>query len=200
MPHRILKMVVLALVVAEGAVFSGCGLFKPRDPEPGGAVSDCLAPSGSAGPNNVVTNVVSHYASVAGLTCYSSMLDTSFAFHPDPADSIEALPGIFDNWNREDESNDASNIAGDASFHSVVLDSQYASPVLSSDQRTLTRFYAYHLIVRSSKPDTLYQGRADITFFQSANAEWHITTWIDRRDASGQRTWGYLRSLYRVGF
>ncbi len=176
----------------------GCGLFKPRNPEPGGGVpSDCLTANT---PDNVVTNVLAHYAAVNGITCYTSMLDSSFAFHPDPTDSIEALPGIFSGWNRNVETNDVSNIASDAKFHAAFFDSQYAVQVLSSDQRTLTRFYAYHLIVRSSKPDTLYQGRADITFFQSSNAVWHVTEWVDHRDASGLRTWGYLRSLYRFGF
>lgn len=177
----------------------GCGLFRPRDPLPGGGPgSDCLTPNT---PDNVVTNIVNHYGAVNGITCYTSMLDQAFAFHPDATDSIEALPDtVFANWNRDVESRAVSNIASDATFHLAVFDSQYAAPVTSPDQRTQTRFYAYHLVIHSSKPDTLYQGRADLTFFQGSDAQWHIIEWIDRRDASGSRTWGYLRSIYRVGF
>jgi len=177
----------------------GCSLFKPRNPLPGGGPgSGCLTPNT---PDNVVSNILDHYAAVNGITCYTSMLDQTFAFHPDAADSIEALPDtVFANWNLSVESRVTSNIASDATFHQAVFDSQYASPVISPDQRTQTRFYAYHLIIHSSKPDTLYRGRADITFFQGNDAQWHITGWTDRRDASGSRTWGYLRSTYRVGF
>ena len=177
----------------------GCGLFKPRDPRPGGGPgSNCLFANT---PDNVVTNIIDHYAAVDGITCYTAMLDTSFVFHPDATDSIEALPDtVFANWNRDVETRSVQNIASDATFHLAVFDSQYAATITSPDQRTQTRFYAYHLVIHSSKPDTLYQGRADITFFQGGDAQWHITQWIDRRDSSGLRTWGYLRRVYRVGF
>jgi len=188
---------LVALVLLAHVV--GCGLFKPRNPLPGGGPgSSCLTPNT---PDNVVVNVIDHYAAVNGITCYTSMLDPTFAFHPDAADSIEALPDtVFANWNRDVESRVVSNIASDATFHVAVFDSQYAATITSPDQRTQTRFYAYHLVIHSSKPDTLYRGHADITFFQGSDAQWHITQWIDRRDSSGSRTWGYLRSIYRVGF
>jgi hypothetical protein len=197
-PRTRLRNLIVLLTLIQLAGMSGCGLFKPRDPDPGGGgASDCLTPNA---PDNALTNVVRHYGIVTGITCYSSMLDSSFAFHPDVTDSIEALPGIFSGWNRDVETTDAANVAGDSTFSVASLDSQYAVAVLSPDQRTLTRFYAYHLIAHSSKPDTLYRGHADLTLFQSGNGEWHITTWVDHRDGSGARTWGYLRSLYRVGF
>jgi hypothetical protein len=183
-------------------LLGGCGLFEPRDPLPGGGPgSGCLTPNN---PDNVVTNIVDQYAAIDGITCYTSMLDTAFTFHPDAADSIEALPDpVYANWNRAVESDVAAKLAADATFHFTAFDSQYAAPVISSDQRTQTRFYAYHLIVRGpivaqAGSDTLFKGLADITFFQGSDAQWHVTTWVDKRDASGSRTWGYLRRLYRI--
>lgn len=194
---RVLGFAAVILVVQA----TGCGLFKPRDPLPGGGPgSGCLTPNT---PDNVISNIIDHYAAVNGITCYTSMLDPTFAFRPDVADSIEALPDtVFSNWNRNVESGVVSNLATDATFRVAVFDSQYAPTVISPDQRTQTRFYAYHLVVRASRasPDTLFRGLADITLFQGGDAQWHITGWVDKRDSSGSRTWGYLRRVYRVGF
>lgn len=181
---------------------AGCGLFEPRDPRPGGGPGvNCATPNS---PDNVVANIVNHYAELAGVSCYTDMLDETFLFHPDLTDSSEVPPGdmVFVNWNRDVESRDARNIAAAATFHSVSFDSEYAARVISPDQRTQVRFYAYHLIIRAPQvaPDTLFQGLADITFFQGSDAQWHITNWVDKRDGSGARTWGYLRRVYRVGF
>src|SRR5258705_6524219 len=182
------------------AVLAGCGLFKPRDPLPGGGPSvPCLTPNT---PDNVVTNVLDRYATVAGVTCYSQMIDTSVTFHPDAADSISAgEPTPYANWTRDVEVRDNSELAADASSAVVSFDSLYAPTVISPDQRTVTRFYAYHLIVKAPRasPDTLFRGLADLTFFQGNDAQWHLTQWVDKQ-ASGARTWGYLRRLYRVGF
>ncbi len=182
----------------------GCGLFNPRDPLSGGGPGTvCLTPTT---PSAVVANVQVNYALPAGVTCYTSMLDAAFAFHPDGADSLEALPDtVYAHWNRDVESRVATNLASNATFRSVVFDSEYAAPSVSPDQRTEVHFFVYHIVVKPpplppAAPDTLFQGLADITFVQGANAQWHITDWTDRRDASGSKTWGYLRRLYRVGF
>lgn len=181
---------------------AGCGLFKPRDPRPGGGPGvNCAIPNS---PDNVVFNILNHYAELAGVSCYNDMLDTSFVFHPDFADSNEALPDtIYAHWTRDVEVRDANNVAAKATFHVASFDSEYAARVISADQRTQVRFYAYHLIIHAPAPvapDTLFRGLADITFFQGGDAQWHITNWVDKRDGSGARTWGYLRRLFRVGF
>jgi len=199
MKHR--PPIVALILVSVLLALAGCGLFRPRDPLPGGGPSvSCLVPDT---PDAVVTNILQHYGALSGVTCYTQMLDAGFAFHPDAADSIAALPDtVYSNWGRDVESRDASNVASNATFSLAVFDSQYASPVISPDQRTQTRFYAYRLILHASQvaPDTLFQGLADITFFQGGDAQWHVTTWIDKRDTSGARTWGYVRRIFRVGF
>ena len=176
----------------------GCGLFKPRDVRPGGGAGvPCPAPNS---PDDVVTNLLANYASSVGLECYTSMLDDSFTFHPDAADSLAAPDTVYVNWTRAVESSVASLLAGNATFHQVFFDSTYASTVTSpGPPRTEVRFYAYHLISHASQaaPDTFFSGRADLTIVQGSNTQWHIVNWQDRRDPSGARTWGYLRRLYR---
>ncbi len=180
-------------------VLTGCGLFEPRDPRPGGGVGvSCLVPNT---PENVIANLLDHYASGPGLTCYVSMLDSAFLFHPDGQDSIEALPDtVYASWNRDVEARVTSDLAANTTFRVAVIDTEYAPRVISVDHQI--RFYKYHLIIHASRaaPDTLFSGLADITFFQGTDAQWHITNWVDKRDGSGARTWGYLRRLYRVGF
>jgi len=198
--RNLARHLVLAALTLIPLFLFGCSLFKARPIRPGGGAGvSCATPDT---PEAVLANVIQHYAELAGVTCYTSMLDMGFAFHPDAADSIQALPDtVYANWNRDIETRVAGGLASDATFHVASFDSEYAARVISGDQRTQTRFYTYHLIIHASQvPDTLFKGRADITFFQGSDAQWHITNWIDKRDASGAPTWGFLRARYRTGF
>ena len=192
----------ITVVVSLAPLALGCGIFSPRDPRPGGAAGvACATPNA---PADVVSNLLAHYGSLAGVDCYSSMLDPSFTFHPDAADSIEApVDTIYANWTAKVESGVAGSLARAATYHRTVFDSTYATTVITpGPPRSEVRFYAYNLTIRAAEtaPDTLFQGRAEITFTEGSGAQWRITNWQDRRDGSGARTWGYLRSLYRVGF
>ena len=193
----VVRAAALALAVMAPQIL-GCGLFKPRDVRPGGGAGvPCPAPNT---PDEVVSNLLANYASSVGLDCYLSMLDEAFTFHPDGQDSLQAGDSVYVNWTKAVESNDASLLAGNATFHQTFFDSMYATTVSSpGPPRTEVRFYAYHLIIKATQAgqDTLFSGRADLTIVQGANTQWHIVNWQDRRDTSGNRTWGYLRRLYR---
>ncbi len=182
------------------AFSAGCGLFQPRDPrEAAGPGIVCLTPNTT---DDVVVNVTRNYGRVDGLTCYISMLDAAFAFHPDPADSLEALPDtVYSNWTATVESRDATSLAERDTFSVAAFDTEYTARVISGDGRREIHFYRYHLIVHvAATTDTLFRGLADITFQQDVADRWRITEWVDKRDGSGARTWGYLRRLFRVGF
>lgn len=179
---------------------AGCGLFEPRDPRP--ATDTGPRCRGLTAPDSLAINIEEQYGTLAGVTCFTSILDNSYLFHPDVQDSIDALPdSIYRNWNRTIESRVATNLAADAVYCAAVFDSQYAAPSVSPDLRTEVRFYAYHVLLRTrSAPDTTrYQGLADLTFHQESGF-WHLTSWVDKRDASGLSTWGALRRTYRTGF
>jgi len=180
----------------------GCGMFSPRDPVSGGGPGAvCLTPTNAL---SVIQNVQANYGLEAGKTCYEQMLDPVFVFHPDAADSIDAIPANpnpYANWNRDVEVDSNSALALNATFRSVVFDHEYATASISPDGRTQVRFYAYHLIVKASlvpPPDTLFQGLADITLVRGATEQWSITTWVDHRDGSGLKSWGYVRRYIRI--
>jgi len=192
-----LRRLLILGSVAASLLVAGCGLFKARNPEKPSGVSNC--PDRTVADNLSLT-IRQSYGDSTGVTCYTSILDPAFAFHPDPNDSLED-PTAYVDWNESIESRVASNLAFAALYCSTVLDSEYAPRDVSTDQKTQVRHYAYHLLFRpKASPDTTrYQGRADITF-QQGGVLWTVTVWVDKRDASGYATWGQLRSLYRVGF
>lgn len=199
--HAALALAIPAVLAA----LAGCSLFEPRDPETGGGPTK-PCPSRSA-PDSLIAIVQQSYGDASNLTCYPTALDASFAFHPDPADSIEAgdVGGVspYANWNQEVETRDAQNIAFNAQFApEVVFDSLYAPTDVSGDGTTQTRHYAYHLLFQSKTEGgpTRYQGLSDITLRQGGDGFWTITVWVDKRDASGSPTWGRLRRVWRTGF
>jgi hypothetical protein len=191
------------------AVLAGCSLFEPRDPEEsgGGGAIPCLTRTTA---DSVIANVEANYARTAGIGCYASGLSEVFAFHPDPADSIEAgQPGgvsPYANWNAEVESRVAVNLASDASTRPesllVSFDGEYAPRDVAPDGRTETRHYTYRIRYWSRQLAAVAygQGLADITLVRGNDNFWTITVWLDKRDTSGNPTWGRLRRNYRTGF
>jgi len=188
-------------LLAVTAALAGCGLFEPRDPEtPTTPSTRCRTRSAA---DSVIAIVQENYGAASGVGCYASGLDVTFAFHPDPADSIDDPdPTIYVGWNKEVETRVTTNLAADAQFAQAVFDSEYAARDVSNDQRTETRHYAYHVLFQSKTlgTQTRFQGLADITLQQGPDALWTITTWVDKRDASSSPTWGRLRRNYRTGF
>src|SRR5438046_1411767 len=115
---------ILMAVIALTPLMLGCGLFKTREPLPGGGSgTPCPTPTS---PDVTVSNVLERYGDIAGVPCYVSMLDGSFQFHADVSDSNEALPdSVFSNWTRDVEQRVTSNIAANATFRMAVFDSEY---------------------------------------------------------------------------
>ncbi len=126
----------LGVVVTAACAFVGaCGLFETREPnKPPPPVSGCRALTG--GPNAaVIPNIEDFYGRVSAATCYNSTLDDSFAFHPDPLDSSQALPQTpFIGWDEVVEKGVNLNIANVVDFMEVQFQGEYASPVISTDQ------------------------------------------------------------------
>ena len=188
-----------AAVVALALLAVGCGLFEPREPlVPGTAGERCR---NLTEPDSLIENILVHYGTPGGSACYNSMIDTSFAFHPDPADSA-ITPLKFEGWNWDVEGRVARKVETDVAFLQVVFDSTYQSPTFTTSPTTETHYFAYHILVQlSNQADTTrYQGRLDIKFLQGAGSFYSIVEWWDRSDGSGYPTWSRLRADTRVGF
>ena len=177
-----------------------CGLFETRDPqEPEPSGPDCLPLTNSAA---VTRNIETAYGRNTLLTCYGSLLDTAFLFHPDPQDSLQN-PILFVGWDEQVEASHNSQVAALQTFIEVEFPSEYQNAIISPDQNTETRFFEYLLRVRGLVPsDTTtarYTGRADITFRRGADGQWRIIDWADHRGSVSDSTWGLLRSNQRPG-
>ena len=177
-----------------------CGLFETRDPaEPEVPSQDCRPLTGSVA---VTLNVEDSYGRSSLLTCYTSMLDTSFVFHPDPQDSLQN-PDLFLGWDEVVEAGHNSRVATQQTFLVVDFQSEYQSPIISPDQTTETRFYVYVLrvsgLVGGETTPARYTGLADITFRRGTDGQWRMINWADHRGSVSDSTWGLLRSNQRPG-
>jgi len=194
------RMVPLLLAfLALGA----CSLFEARDPmEPPPPPTGCRS---LTAPDALIANIEDlavGYGRVSGLTCYGSMLDTTFIFHPDPGDSVDALPETpFIAWDEVVEGQVNSSVASQQDFIFADLE-ENAPPIISPDQTTELHFYDYMLRYSASgDPDTLrFTGTADLTFQRGRDGQWKITDWVDHRGSVSDSTWGLFRRGFRVGF
>lgn len=196
---RVLAAVRRTIVVASCLAAGACGLFEPRDPAPLMPPPQGCRPL-TTGTLAVVLNTQEFYGRAAGLTCYSSMLDPSFMFHPDGQDSSQALPQTpFIAWTDSVESRVCGNIASlqDTIFSIMLTDKGGA--VISPDQTTELRFYDYLIQLRfDAAPDTIrFTGVADLTFHRGVDGQWRITDWVDHRGGASDSTWGLLRRDHR---
>lgn len=196
-----MRKIILGAALGAACVAAGaCGLFETRDPlEPPPPVQGCRPLTGGPIPA-VIPNIEDFYGRPSGLTCYNSVLDTAFIFHPDQQDSSQALPDTpYDGWDEVVEVNVNASIASLQDFMEVDFIQEYATAVISPDQTAQVRFLEYQLRVSlQSAPDTVrYTGLADITFRRGADGQWKITDWVDRRGSVSDSTWGSFRREFR---
>lgn len=187
---------VIAVCLAAGA----CGLFETRSPEqPPPPTEGCRPLTGTT--FALVFNIEDFYGRLSGRTCYSSTLDTSFTFTPDPQDASVFLPNNpFTGWDETVEAGVNETIANQQKFIQVDFIDEYASAIISPDQNTEQRFWNYQLrIAYQTPPDTLrYSGKADLTLHRINTGEWKITSWVDHRGGVTDSTWGLLRGSTRI--
>jgi hypothetical protein len=197
---RPIRLALLAGLAALSAGSLSCGLFETRDPaEPEVPSQDCRPLTSSAA---ATLNVEDSYGRASLRTCYESMLDTAFLFHPDPQDSLQNPP-LFAGWDEQVEAGHNSQIATLQTFIEVDFTGEYQPAIISPDQNTEVRFYEYVLRVAGlvpSVPDTArYTGLADITFRRGTDGQWRMVDWADHRGSVSDSTWGLLRSNHRTG-
>ena len=175
-----------------------CGLFETREPNKPQTPSQGCRPLTSSPTAAVIPNVEDFYGRQAGVTCYTSLLDTAFIFHPDPQDSAQALPQTpYVGWDEVVEVDVNSRIASQQDFLEVDFQAEYAPAVIAPDQEI--RFYPYQLRVSfvGSAPIVRYTGKADLTFKRGSDGQWRITNWVDHRGMVSDSTWGLLRASER---
>jgi hypothetical protein len=186
--------IVAAVCLAVGA----CGLFDTRNAVKPETPTQGCRPLTSSPTAAVIPNVEDFYGRPGAVTCYNSMLDAAFAFHPDPQDSSQALPQTpYIAWDDSVEAAVNSRIGSQQDSIRVDFQTEYAAAIISTDQEI--RFYPYELRLSfTGSPDVVrYTGRADITFSRGVGGQWKITDWVDHRGTVSDSTWGLLRAAER---
>jgi len=59
---------------------------------------------------------------------------------------------------------------------------------------------SYRLEFREASRSVNYSGKVDLYFEDNGAGLWYITRWVDKRDGSPNRTWGWLRARNQVEF
>jgi len=196
--RRIRAIVWCGFVAAVSLAAGGCGLFDTRNAAKPETPTEGCRPLTSGPTIAVIPNVEEFYGRSGAVTCYNSMVDSSFVFHPDPQDSSQALPQTpYVGWDETVEQDVNSRIASQQDFMKVDFQAEYAAAIISTNQEI--RFYPYELrLSLTSSPDTVrYTGRADLTFKRGTDGQWRITDWVDHRGSVSDSTWGLLRATER---
>lgn len=169
---------------------AGCGLFDPRDPEDTGGVDQVpwIPPTSMAlALQNMETTI-----EAKSITNYDRSLAQEFEIEPDFSDAQEApdIVSRFAEWGREDEVTAMAEILsndGDVSLLWTVRDS-----ITSSSTEAYYEDLGYRLVFQSGTKETVFSGKVDLHFLED-NGQWFVTRWVDKRDGSGNTTWGMLR-------
>jgi hypothetical protein len=187
---------IAALALAVGLLGAGC-LFQPREPgDPiiGGEV--VWVPPATLG--NALGNMKRALDNKKLDNYGKSFSPLAFEMVLDPADEAELGQNEFTTWSAGQEEQRMSGILSSAAATLTV----YWVPRDSLDLQQ-TRYYEdlnYRLEFRGPSATVEYSGRVDLYFQDDGTGLWFITRWVDKRDGSSNRTWGWLRARNRVEF
>jgi hypothetical protein len=187
--RRVGKAVALAWLLA---VTAGC-IFSNRDPEQGTGPQIPL--HRSTLPDSVLYNIrVSLEWKSAD--SYGLSLGTDFTFEPDPADESEINdPTFWEGWNRDREIRAFDDIltVPDAARIAFAWPPPIPTPLGGDNpDEVYYRDLKYELRLTGVASPVTVSGRVDL-YLAEANGLWSVSSWVDKRDGSPNRTLGYIR-------
>jgi hypothetical protein len=194
------QSIATAALVAFSLAAGACGLFEPRDPEgvPPPSGGGCRSLTGFTA---VRLSIEDYYGRTANQTCYDALLDTAFAFHPDPLDSAQLLPQTpFLAWGDSVESRVNGNVASQRHFIEVDFIQERDPPVISPDQTVEVHFWEYQVRYanKAAPTDTVrFTGIGDLTVRRGSDGQWRLKEWVDHRFGLTDSTWGLFRQAFR---
>lgn len=173
--------------------------FQTRDPaEPpeGGGVA--IKPANS--PENVLDNMKMAFNSYS-IQDYADTFGEDFVFVPDTEDSLQYENDFLTTWNKERETDYATNLFTYIRSDSLVARSIEIS-LSSFEYKPGPDYYEYKYVlvfndeVDEVKSSVTYRGRAWIYLKEYPDGKWYIYLWVDQRVQLETDTWGILRRTY----
>ncbi|MCK4305500.1 MAG: hypothetical protein KAY24_14785 [Candidatus Eisenbacteria sp.] len=173
----------------------GC-LFTPRDPEDPGnggtgvvwvdpeVLYDALGNMERALEAKALTNYGASFA--------SGLLEMVL----DPGDEADLGEDQFPDWTKDKEE---ERMRGILTSTDATLDVEwFFTPGVSDsiDESASERYYkdlGYRLTFEEGSKTSVYSGFADLWFQDDGTGLWYVSKWIDKRDDTGNLTWGWLR-------
>jgi hypothetical protein len=120
----------------------------------------------------------------------------------DPAHESELGGNPFADWTKEQEEQRMNGILNSARAAAATLTVQWALSD-SVDEGSSNRYYedlGYRLTFTKGDSVADYSGKVQLWFEDDGTGQWYVFRWIDKRDASGRRSWGWLRASNRIEF
>ena len=117
----------------------------------------------------------------------------------DEGDLAELGENPLEPWSKEDEELRMSGILVAANA-SLAVEWGPAEPIAHSASESYYEDLTYRLIFEKQEQTVVYSGLVDLWFEDDGTGLYFITMWIDKQDASGNRTWGWLRARNKVEF
>lgn len=124
---------------------------------------------------------------------------TSLLMELDPSDLSDLGENLFDPWSASQEE---ARMTGILNGTTATLSVTWTVGD-SLDESSSERYYRdlrYRLTFTRSGISVVYSGMVDLYFTDDGTGSWYVTKWVDKRDGSANRTWGWLRGRNQVEF
>jgi hypothetical protein len=193
---RAVQLIVPVLLVA-GFVADGC-LFDTREPNPpeGDDQIKWVIPETMG---NALGNM-QRALEAKVLTNYGrSFSEIMLEMELDLGDESELGGNPFIPWSAAQEEERMSGIVNSTGA-SLIVEWTVADSVDEGQELQYYEDLGYLLTFEKADSTAEYSGTVDLWFADDGTGQWFIIRWIDKRDDSGRRTWGWLRASNKVDF
>jgi len=179
------------------ALAGGC-LFQPREAEdPTQVTGPIWVPPQYLG--NALGNMKRSLESKVLTNYERSFSETGLLMELDPSDLSDLGENPFDPWSKTQE---GARMTGILNGTTATLGVTWTVGD-SLDESSSVRYYRdlrYRLTFTKGGISVVYSGLADLYFTDDGTGSWYITRWVDKRDGTANRTWGWLRGRNQVEF
>ena len=192
------RLIGALLLLAAGGLIGGC-LLSTRDDEGGGETPPPTIWVPPVALGNALGNIQRSLENGVLTNYGNSFNENQFELELDPADISELGQNEFESWSAVQEEQRMTGILGGSPAELKV----FWVPADSLEESANVRYYrdlAYRLEFTEPTRSVTYSGLVDLWFEDDGTGEWYIIRWVDKRDGSPNRTWGWLRARNQVEF
>lgn len=165
-------------------ILISCSLFETRTPQEPDQTNQNFPPAVS--PQILIDNFIKAFNQkniVAYTNCFSEV--PKYQFIPS-ADALNIYPGIFDDWEIEDEKSFANNLFNkflqETNPNLVLSNPSYSSP--NPDSTLFLSGYQCEINSTENAINQIYSGRLQFTLVKNQKGTWAISRWIDLKSGA----------------